>query len=93
MIDDFRQQLRINLGDIKNKYGFFVECVRTSIKRKGISARELCTFLLSQSVFDYDNQDYKLFSDNKDELQRATEVDEIFNLLNTEYASFLKFLC
>ena len=88
---DLKQQLRFNLNGIKRKYTFFVECVCMSIKTRGISAMEMSTFLLSQSVYDYDDQDYKLFSERKDELERAVEVDQIFNILNTGYASFFNY--
>ena len=88
---DLRQQLRFNLNEIKTKYTFFVECIRTSVHEKHVSVKDLRAFLLSQSVFDYDDDDYKLFSDTKEDLYKADDVDEIFNLLNTEYASFLNY--
>lgn len=91
VVEDIDRKLRLNLNDVKRKYTLFVECVRTSIKNRGISAAELTAFLLSQSVYDYDDQDYKLFSDRKEELERAADVDKIFNILNTEYASFLNY--
>ncbi len=42
-------------------------------------------------MFDYDNNTCKLFADNTEKLLKAKEVDDIFILLNTEYASFLNY--
>ena len=75
---DLEQQLRFNLNDIKAKYTLFVECIRTAIKELGTSVGDLRAFLLSQSVYDYDNHDIKLFSDRKAELEGFIEVDQIF---------------
>lgn len=88
---DLELRLRLNLEGIYDKYTLFVECIRTSIKSKGISVSELRAFLMSQSAFDHEDQDFKLFSDRKDELERAVEVNQIFNFLNSGCASFLDF--
>ena len=61
------------------------------MNKKNISASDLCAFLLSQQVFNCGNEDIKLFSDRKEELEGFTRIDQIFNLLNAEYVSFLNY--
>ena len=86
---DLQQQLRRHLDDIKKKYASYVRCVRTTIEKKGIGVSELRTYLLDQSVFDYNDKNYKLFADKKTELKEAVEVNDIFDLINLEFANFL----
>ena len=85
--------LENNLKQIIKIYGSFVDCVRTSIEEKGVTAEALCMYLLSVSAFSTNRQGHTLalLSDKKSELQKATTVIEIFNILITECASFLNY--
>ena len=91
---DLEQQLEQNLNNITSHYLSFVHCVRTSITRKGISAENLRAYLLALPAFKSDiKRELKFFimSEVKVEIQQATTVDDIFNVLNTKYATFMNY--
>lgn len=87
---DIMLRLRFNLDKIMDKYSYFVEGIRKALNEKGISAGDLCSFLLSKPVFNYDEQNYKLFQERKEDLENAVDVNRIFNLLH-DYCSFLNY--
>ena len=90
---DLKQQLEQNLKKITRRYVSFVNCVRTSIIRKGISAEDLSAYLLALPAFKSDKSELEFFimSEVKVELQQATTVNDIFNILNTKYATFMNY--
>ena len=91
---DLKQQLEQNLKTITRRYVSFVNCVRTSIIRKGISAEDLSAYLLALPAFKSDESEVEFFmmlEEVKDKLQQATTVNGIFNILNTKYATFLNY--
>ena len=90
---DLEQQLEQNLKKITRRYVSFVNCVRTSIIRKGISAGDLSAYLLALPAFKSDKSKLEFFimSEVKVELQQATTVNDIFNILNTKYATFMNY--
>ena len=90
---DLEQQLEQNLNKITRRYVSFVHCVRTSIIRKGTSAGDLSAYLLALPAFKSDKSKLEFFimSEVKVELQQATTVNDIFNILNTKYATFMNY--
>lgn len=95
VLADLRYQLKQNLKEIKNHYAAYVRCIRLSLKSKGVTVKDLRTYLLSldafQSDHDHDNTDVKLFSDKKEKLEKASDIEDIFALLITDCASFLNY--
>ncbi len=88
---DLRFILRRNLKDITKKYAFYVDCLRTVLEEKGVTAEALHSYLLSVSAFSSSCSGHRLalVSDNKHELEKAETVRDIFDFLTTECASFL----
>ena len=74
------------------QHGSYVHCVRTSIIRKGVSAGEFCAYLLALPVFDSIKLKLSLLSDIRAELEKATTINGIFNVLNSNYATFIKLI-
>jgi hypothetical protein len=85
--DDLMQQLELNLNQIADQYSSFINSVRKSVLGKGITAEEFCAYLLSLRAFKsgHTKQEIALLADVKDHLRKATTINEIFNVLNTEY--------
>ena len=88
---DLKLQLELNLEKIMYQYGSYVHCVRTSIIRKGVSAGELCAYLLALPAFDSIKLKLSLLSDIRAELEKATTINGIFNVLNSNYATFINY--
>ena len=88
---DLKLQLELNLEKIMYQYGSYVHCVRTSIIQKGVSAGELCAYLLALPAFDSIKLKLSLLSDIRAELEKATTINGIFNVLNSNYASFINY--
>ena len=90
---DLKQQLELNLKKITRRYVSFVNCVRQTILRKGISAGDLSAYLLALPAFKSDKSKLEFFimSEVKVELEQATTVNNIFNILNTKYATFMNY--
>ena len=85
---DLKLQLELNLEKIMYQYGSYVHCVRTSIIRKGVSAGE---YLLALPAFDSIKLKLSLLSDIRAELEKATTINGIFNVLNSNYATFINY--
>ena len=90
---DLQLQLEVNLEQIMRRYLSFVNCVRMSIIEKGISAGDLCAYLLALPAFNPDHGELKftLLSEVSSHLEKATTINEIFNVLNKMYATFLNY--
>ena len=84
-----KQILLEHMKEINKKFSSYVDQIRLSIKRKGVTASELSSYLLPQSAYDYDSDNFKLLSEKKVEFECAENVDKVFNLLVYEYCSFL----
>jgi hypothetical protein len=91
---DLIQQLELNQKKIENQYVFFVNHVRQSMIQKKVEAEELCAYLLSLPAFNsgHTEQEFALLSDVSDHLEKATTINDIFNILNRKYgASFINY--
>ena len=88
---DLKLQLQLNLEKIMHQYGSYVHCVRKSIMRMGISAGDLCAYLLALPAFDSSKLKLSLLSDIRDDLEKATTINGIFNVLNSNYATFINY--
>ena len=93
--EDLEYQLELNLEDIRNLYSSYVSYIYNSIKKINVSVDELCIYLLNLPALDYDKskdeQQYKLLSEARDGLQKASTVKDVFFVLSTECASFLNY--
>ena len=90
--EDLEQQLELNLKKIKNRYASFVKCVREAIKEKGVTASELCAYLLP-SYYDDDQSERKqsvILSGSREDLEKATTIEQIFIAL-LKCTSFLNY--
>ena len=67
--------------------------VRKSVIQKGVSAEEMCAYLLGLPALKSGESDQQvmLLSEITDKLERATTVNGIFNVLNRYYATFLNY--
>ncbi len=85
--------LEKNLKKIIKSYGFYVDCLRTTIKEKGVSPEDLRSYLLSVSATSTTckGQKLTLLSDKKQELEKCDTINAIFDLLTTQCASFLNY--
>ena len=90
---DLQLQFEVNLEQIMRRYLSFVNCVRMSILEKGISAGDLCAYLLALPAFNPDHGELKftLLSEVSSHLEKATTINGIFNVLNKMYATFLNY--
>lgn len=88
-LSDLHRQLDSGLDRIIKRYSCYVSCVRESLRTNGISANVLCSDLLTVSAFSNTEQKRTLLSTHKTELEKAVDLYAVFNLLVTEYASFL----
>ena len=86
---DVKYQLQLRLNEIIQQYNSYVDCIRMSIIKQGVTARSVCTFLMGLSAFSHSEQQYTLLCDSK--LDEAIEIDDIFVLLHKNYASFLNY--
>lgn len=83
--------LKDKLQSIMRKYSLYVRHIRLSLKDKGVSVRDFCSDLLTMPATDLAHQELNPFSSHKAELKKATNLNDIFDLLVTEYASFLDY--
>ena len=92
-LEDLEQQLDLELQHITNRYASYVHCIRKSIKEKGITAQDLCAYLMNLRAFKPKNRKKMpgLMSAMRDELERAKTTDKIFIILSDKCASFLNF--
>lgn len=84
-------QLDQELQNIIRLYGSYVSCIRESLKAKGVQVGDLCSDLLTISAFNHTQQKRMLLHSHKAELEGATDLNRFFNILITEYASFLNY--
>lgn len=90
-------QLKGYYQSLRDQFASYVSFVYISLKRKGISAEELCTFLTQLPAFDieYDglNPDKrKCPLITKEKLENATSIAKIFSILQTySIASYLNY--
>ena len=56
-----------------------------------MSAKDLCFYLLAISAFNHKEKKLVLLSSHRADLEKAVDLYDIFNLLVTEYASFLNY--
>ena len=89
---DLQQQLEINLEQIIRRYASYVRCILTSVQAKGVSVTDLRSFLLDLTAFQSGcSEQCNLLSGVKKELDKANTINDIFDLLSCECASFLNF--
>ena len=90
---DLKHQLKINLQEIMKHYASYVRCVRMSLVKIGVSARDLTDFLLTLSAFEHKEGDPKLtlFYGMRKKLKDVDKIEDIFRILTEEYASFLNY--
>lgn len=93
VLGDLKQMLENNLKKVLRRYASYVSCILRSVKERNISPETLCSYLLNLPAFGDDkcSQKLTLLSGLRTELENATTVNKIFNLLSTEYASFLDY--
>ena len=76
------------------QYSQYVRHIRLALEARGITARELSSDLIMMSATNHShpqNSDLKLLSAHRAELKIAGDLYDIFELLTTEYASFLNY--
>ena len=73
------------------KYSHYVRHIRRSLMDQEVRAQDLCSDLLTMPATNSDEQELALLSAHKDELERAVTLNEIFNFLVTNCASFLEY--
>ena len=88
-LEDLKLQLKRNLKSIN--LILYVSHIREALKTKGVSTEDLCSDLLTMPATSLAEQDLTLLSAHKAELKKATILNDIFDLLVTEYASFLNY--
>jgi hypothetical protein len=88
---DLRRQLKRELSIIHMLYSKYVRCIRESLKAKGVSPKDLFADLMNYSAFSHTDQSLSLVSAHEAELDKAGDINAIFNILSREYASFLNF--
>ena len=92
VLDDLRQQLEDNLKKIVKRYASFVAYILKSVEEKKITPSTLRAYLLNLPAFEgRKNKKVKLLSGIRAELEKASAISDIFNILSTEYASFLNY--
>jgi hypothetical protein len=82
--------LQRNLDAILHHYGSYVDFIHKSILAQGITVNTLREYLLSLSAFSA-GRHVELLSDVKPELEEATTIGEIFNLLASKCTSFFNY--
>lgn len=74
---DLRYQLERNLVEIKRRYASYVRCVRQSLQNNGVSAEDLCAYLLDFDAFQCSQNNetgLMLFSGKRAQLERASSI-------------------
>ena len=79
------------MNDIMTQYSFYVRSIREALQAKGVRVKDLSTDLQAMHAFNHTKQEIRLLSDHQDELKSAKDLNDIFDLLNKEYASFLNY--
>ncbi len=83
--------LERNIEEIIKKYASYVDCILAIMK--GVSPEDLRSYLLSLSASSksFNGQKLSLMSDKKLELKEKNTINDIFDFLTTESASFLNY--
>ena len=90
-LEDLKQLLDVELKNITKLYASYVRCICESLKAKGESLADFRTYLLALSAFNHTEKNRTLLSTHRSELENATDINKIFNILIEEYASFLNY--
>ena len=91
-LQDLEQQLKLNFKKINRRYTSYVHNIRTSLKKEGVTASELCAHLMTMSEFSGESEEQKAaLSAEREELKKTTTIDEVFILLSEKHASFLNY--
>ena len=86
---DLEQQLEMNLEQIFGRYASYAHYILMSIKAKGISVTDFRSYLLNLAAFQSgSNEQCKLLSGMKAELDEADTINKIFDLVSCNCASF-----
>jgi hypothetical protein len=88
---DLKQKLSGDVQEIIEQYTSYVSYIRESLQENGVSAKDLCSYLMTMSAFSHSDQKPTLLSAHRHELEKADDLNTIFNLLAAEYASFLSY--
>ena len=83
---DLKRQLKRNCDAIQVKYAAFVSRLCECVKGKGVDVKDLRTFLLRLPAFKSDD-----LSDVKSTLEKADDMNRIFDALGNECASFVQY--
>lgn len=64
-----------------------------NLEQMNVTAKDLSSYLLTLPAFDYDthSEDCKLMSQKRRELEEASDITDIINIVAREYASFLEY--
>ncbi len=87
--EDLEFILENNLRKINVTYACYVDTLRCTLEEKGVTPRDLRTYLVSLPAFSSKGQTLGLLSEI--ELQQCNTVAEIFIFLKTKCTSFLDF--
>ena len=79
---DLKLQLKIELKSIILKYSSYVSYIRQALKKKGVTIEDLCSDLMTISAPDINVVLH---------MKKATTINDVFDILVTEYASFLNY--
>ena len=87
---DLESKLDDERDEIVRLYGSYVRCVKLSLLKQGVSARELCDYLLVVTAWKHEKDGPKLpLLDNmREELTDAKTIEDIIRLLTLKYANF-----
>jgi hypothetical protein len=91
MFMDLKLQLQCKLESITKKYSLYVSFIRGALEKRSVSPRDLCSDLLTMPATNLAEQQLTLLSAHQAELKKANTLNDIFDLLATEYASFLNY--
>lgn len=92
---DIQAALKIKLNQelkrITQLYAIYVKCIRENLQAMGKTPIDLGSDLLNVAAFSHSRQDLMLLSSHQPELKKADNLNDIFDLLSREYASFLNY--
>ena len=91
ILKELTLQLDKELDTIIKQYGSYVTSIRRALKTKGVCAKDLSSDLQTVSAFNHAKQKRLLLSAHETELKRSEDLNDVFNLLAKEYASFLNY--
>ena len=88
---DLQHQLGVKLRKICLQYSDYVNCIRKSLKGTGITADDFSMDLLTVPAFSHSKRQMTLLSAHEKQLRTAGDINDIFQILQREYASFLNY--